>query len=107
MALQLNDLALLLFLTINVVFQIKVLGKCPVAKLLEKNHSSLIGIDGVKLCLHVLELLAGPLLDESMDVVGAKLLLGDPVVPLHVDGVEALVELKRGPQGRTCSLQET
>ena len=38
-------------------------------------------------------------LSSLLEVLIAELLFGDPVVPLHVDNIEALVKLEGGPQG--------
>ena len=80
---------------------------------LEEDHSPAILVNAVKLRLHVLVLLPGPLLDDwpgeeqvyrcikeriLLDVFVTKLFLGDPVVPLHVNLVEGLIELKSGPE---------
>ena len=80
---------------------------------LEEDHSPAILVNAVKFGLHVLVLLPGPLLDDwpgeeqvyrcineriLLDVFVTKLFLGDPVVPLHVNDVEGLIELKSGPQ---------
>ena len=65
---------------------------------LEEDHSPAILVNAVKLRLHVLVLLPGPLLDDRLDLLVTELLLGDPVVPLHVNLVEGLIELKSGPE---------
>merc|ERR1711860_172477 len=85
-------------LTVNIIFQIKVFGEGPVSKLLEQNHPSSVGVNGIKLRLHVLIFLSCPFLYQRLEILITELPLGQPHVSLRVYGVEALIELKGGPE---------
>merc|ERR1719346_328872 len=86
-------------LAVDVIFQVKIFGKRPIAELLKQNHPSLVCVDCVKLRLNILNLAPSPLSQQSNYLFAAELLLRNPRVALHVDLVEALVELKGGPEG--------
>ena len=66
---------------------------------LKQNHPSLVCVNRVKLCLNILNLTPSPLSQQTNYFFAAELLLRNPGVALHVDLVEALVELKGGPEG--------
>ena len=66
---------------------------------LKQNHPSLVCVDCVKLRLNILNLAPSPLSQQSNYFFAAELLLRNPRVALHIDLVEALVELKGGPEG--------